>query len=272
MRRFVVGGLLAAVLVSAAGAADLPVKVPGYTAPPPVQAFSWTGCYIGGNVGGIINSSELAAYPSGAYSAAIVALGTYNYNAKDSAFSGGVQYGCNRQYGQFVLGLDSDFDWAGLNETINASHPANPGIVAYSETITQKLNWYSTTRARLGWAQDRWMFFIDGGLASGRVKSTYFSPPAGGFAYGGSQSKTRYGWAVGGGVEYALSENWFLRGEYLYVDLGKYSYTDLQTPASGAGFTWGTDVDTRFHVARVALSYRFTRAGSLLEWAMGGFR
>ena len=268
MQRFAIGGLLAIMFASAAGAADLPVKAPVYTASP-VQVFSWTGCYIGGNVGGIINSSELTAYPSGAFSPAAVAAGTYNYDANNSAFSGGVQYGCNRQYGQIVLGLDSDFEWTGLNETVSAAHPPVAPLVAYSETITQKLNWYSTTRARLGWAQDRWMFFVAGGLASGRVKSTYFSPPAGGFAFAGSQSKTRYGWTVGGGVEYALSENWFLRGEYLYVDLGKYRYMSNSTPPSG--FTGGTDVDTRAHVARVALSYRFTRAGSLLEWAMGGF-
>ena len=116
------------------------------------------------------------------------------------------------------------------------------------------------------------MIYAAGGLASGQIKSTYLATFPGPLPYSGSENKTRYGWTVGAGTEYALSKNWFLRGEYLYIDLGKFDYTDLQSPAAPAGFTWNTEVQTRAHVARLALTYRFTRAGSMLEWAMGGFK
>lgn len=270
MKRFVIGGLAAVAFAGTAVAADIPVQAPVYKAPV-VHAFSWTGCYVGGHVGGIRNDSELSAYPSGSYAAATVAAGTYSYDVDGTSFTGGGQYGCNYQTGSLVFGLDSSFSWAGIDETVNATHAAVPALVAYSETTTQQVDWYSTSRARLGWAHDRWMIFVAGGLATGRVESTYNSPLAGGVAYSASQSKTRYGWTLGAGLEYALSENWFVRGEYLYVDLGKYSYTSL--PSAGAPtLTWDTAVDTRFHVARIALSYRFTRAPSLLHWAMGGFQ
>ena len=55
----------------------------------------------------------------------------------------------------------------------------------------------------------------------------------------------------------------------MYVDLGKFDYTSFNSPSA---FTWNTEVDTKVHIARIGLSYRFTRAGSLLEWAMGGFK
>lgn len=258
---------------SAADAADLPRAAPAYKAPVAAPAFSWTGCYIGGHVGWMKNDGEVSSGPQAGFSATQIAQNTFTYGADESSFTGGVQYGCNRQYGHWVLGLDSSFSWAGINESFSASrigvnHPD------YTESLTQELNSYWTTRARVGWAHDRWMIFAAGGLATGRVESStatnFVLFPGGVFV--GSESKNRYGWTIGGGVEYALSQNWWLRGEYLYVDLGKYSYTSL---APGPGFgalSWSTKVDTQFHVARVALSYRFTTAGSLLEWAMGGFK
>jgi outer membrane immunogenic protein len=254
-----------------AGAADIP-RAPAYKTPVAPPVFSWTGCYVGGHVGGTRNDSELVAQPTGLFAPAVVAAGTFSYNFDDSHVTAGVQYGCNRQFGNWVLGLDSSYSWSGIDETITAAHPATGALPAYTETLTQEVRWFSTTRGRIGYAWDRWMIFAAGGLATGRIESTYFSPPSGGFSYAGSRAKTRYGWTAGGGVEYALNQNWFLRGEYLYVDLGDYSYTAFQTPPVPAGFTWGVNVDTKFHVARVALSYRFTNAGSFIEWGLGGFR
>jgi outer membrane immunogenic protein len=273
MKRIALGALSVFVLAGAASAADMPLKAP-YVAPPP--AFSWTGCYVGGNVGGIKNDSRLTSSPSGDYlpilTPAQLAGDTYTYDATGTAVTAGANWGCNRQYGSIVLGLDSDFNWTGINESINANHPLNVpvGLQTYTEAITQKLTYFSTTRARLGWAHDRFMVFVAGGLASGKVKSDYLAtfPTA---TYSGSENKTRYGWTIGGGAEYALSQNWFLRGEYLYIDLGKFDYTNLQTPGP-SGFTWNTEVETKAHIARLALTYRFTRAGSMLEWAMGGFK
>lgn len=274
MRRLALGLLAAALAGGAVSAADM--RAPVYKVPPPPPSFSWTGCYVGGNAGYIKNDSRLTASPSGDYLTAFtpagIAAGTYAYGFDDADFTGGVQIGCNRQYGSWVIGLDSDFNWTGISQSASATHPA--GILdPYNETLTQKLAWFSTTRLKIGWAQDRWMIFAAGGLASGRVESTYQSTFSlnGGFL-AGSEEKTRYGWTIGGGVEYALSQNWFLRGEYLYLDLGDFNYTSVQFGNPAPGFTWNTEVDTTAHVARLALTYRFTTAGSPFEWAAGGFR
>jgi outer membrane immunogenic protein len=143
-------------------------------------------------------------------------------------------------------------------------------VGAHVETLTHKLTWFSTTRARIGRAHDRWMIFAAGGLASGHIKSSSYLSGGGADIYSGAEDKTRYAWTVGSGVEYALSQNWFLRGEYLYIDLGKCDYTSDHVPATTAN--WNTEVNTKVQVARVALTYRFTRAGSPLGCGMGGFK
>jgi outer membrane immunogenic protein len=273
MKRIALGVLSLLALVGVASAADMPLKAP-LAAPPP--AFSWTGCYIGGNVGGIKNDSTLSNDPSGQYLVANTQAqrdrASHSYSFDGSGFTGGVQYGCNRQYGSLVIGLDSDFNWTGLDNTTTATYPPIAPWIGLTETVTQKQSWLSTTRARLGWAQDRWMLFVAGGLASARIESSHTIVFTNGDTFFGSAGKTRYGWTVGGGVEYALTQDWFLRGEYMYVDLGNFSYVSDYLNVPGTGFTWDTNVRTREHIARIGLSYRFTRAGSLLEWAMGGFK
>lgn len=248
-------------------------KAADFKAASPV--FSWTGCYVGGHAGWMRNNSEVSTTPIGAAADLIgpagVRANTYGYHPTGSDFSAGAHYGCSRQFGSWVLGLDSSWSWSGLDEKIDASIP--PGIfVAHRESSTQQVEWFTTTRARAGYAFDRMMVFVAGGLAAGRVSSEFVWDPGavlGGVTMSGSEARTRYGWTIGGGAEYALSDNWFLRGEYLYVDLGKLSY---DAAFLNVAPEWNARVDTGFHTIRLGLSYRFTGAGSLLEWAQGGFQ
>ena len=270
MKQLAFGSLFAAVVmtVGAASAADLGRPAPVYKAPP-VQVFSWTGCYIGGNAGGIFNDSNVTANPTVPGAPFTDNASSFNFSSTD--FTAGVVYGCNKQVSQnFVFGLDSDFNWTNLSDSVTSLRPASGGRAAYTQSITQDLDWFSTTRVRLGWASDRWMVFAAGGLASGKIKSSYADLEAGGRTFTGSDSTWKYGWTIGGGLEYALSQNWFLRGEYLYLDLGKTNYQSLSnTAASG---TWLTEVDTKAHVARAALTYRITNESSWFGWAANGFR
>jgi outer membrane immunogenic protein len=272
MKQLVFGSFVAAAVAAAgiANAADLPRRpAPVYKAPPP-QVLPWTGCYVGGVAGGIFNRSDVTSGPS--VPGAPFTNNVSSFDLNDTDFTAGVVYGCNYQFNpSFVIGTDSDFSWSGLNESVGFAHAAAGGRNAYTGTVTQDLEWISTTRVRLGWTFDRWMVFAAGGLASGKIKSSYFDAEAlNGRTFTGSDSTWKYGWTIGGGVEYALGQNWFLRGEYLYVDLGNTNYQSLSnTPASG---TWLTEVDTKAHIARGALTYRFTTAPSFYHWVTGGFR
>ena len=77
-----------------------------------------------------------------------------------------------------------------------------------------------------------------------------------GLGFTGADSRTRTGFTVGGGAEYALTKNWLLKAEYLYLDFGKYTFASPNnTPA--AAVAWATNVAAREHVARVGLNYKF---------------
>ena len=215
MKKYLLASVAALGLVAAgaASAADLPSRKGPIAAPVYVPAFSWTGFYVGANAGyawGNVNANGFA-----------------NVGNLDG-FIGGGQVGYNYQIGQFVVGAEADFQGADL------SSGNNLGLVGV------KTEYFGTVRARLGFAVDRFMPYVTGGWAYGNVKT---SIPAIGFS---SDRSHTGGWTLGGGVEYAFTNNIIAGVEYLYVDLGEKNIL-------GAGTKVGTD----FSVVRARLSYKF---------------
>jgi outer membrane immunogenic protein len=209
-------GLLA-LTATGALAADLPRAMPPAKAPVFVPGYSWTGFYAGINGGGAWGRSDWSGFGS------------------DTDVSGGlvgVTAGYNWQTGNLVFGLEGDIDWTSIKGSFtNAACPTG------CET---KNNWLGTVRGRLGYAFDRVMPYITGGLAVGDVKATQ--------AGVGSVSDTNAGWTIGAGVEAALAANWTAKLEYLYVDLGDVG-CNVCIPAS--------NVDFRTHVVRAGVNLRF---------------
>jgi outer membrane immunogenic protein len=208
-------------LAGAAYAADLarPQPVPYYPkaavyAPP----FSWTGLYLGINGGGAFGSSSWDSTGSRNISGGVVG-GTLGYNY---------------QFGQAVVGVEGDLDWAGISgNTSNAC----PGGCKTSDT------WLSTVRGRLGYAADRFMPYVTGGAAFGDIRAQ---------APGLAQStSTQAGWTLGGGLEAALTTNWTAKVEYLYVDLGSFN-CGLNC---GAGVT--NNVSFHTNLLRAGVNYKF---------------
>jgi outer membrane immunogenic protein len=221
MKRLFVAFAGMMVLTGAAAAADLSRPPPVY---PRAQVFvppsyDWTGFYFGINGGGGFGSSSWNSTGSRDVSGGVV----------------GSQLGYNRQIGQAVFGVEGDLDWSDINGSSN-----NLCAAGCKTTNT----WLSTVRGRLGYAADRFMPFVTGGVAFGNIEA---STP--GFPQGGAD---RTGWTLGGGLEAALVSNWTAKVEYLYVDLGNFN-CGLNC---GAGLT--TD-NVSFHanVLRAGLNYRF---------------
>lgn len=221
MRR-VLASTIAVLTLSAvfAQAADLPRQAPPARAPAQfAPGYSWTGFYIGINGGYGWGDSDWSGFAS---------------NAEPSGGLVGGTLGYNWQSGPLVLGLETDAAWSDLRGSFT-----NPACPQGCET---RNNWLATVRGRLGYAIDRVMPYVTGGLAVGDIELT--RP---GFV---GASDTRAGWTVGAGLEAAIAGNWTAKVEYLYVDLG-----DIACTAAACGTA--TNADLRASVVRAGVNLRF---------------
>ncbi len=186
-------------LAPVAQAADLPIKA-AQVLPPPLPM--WQGAYVGIHLGAAWQdaNNEYTQVNHGQYAS----VGTSN-----TSFIGGGQIGYNWQSGTWVYGVEADI--SGLSGSGGGSASARG--TAY--TADNKINWLSTFRGRIGYAPSNWMIYLTGGLAIGGVNNTWSSRYA-----VKSESKTRVGWTIGGGLEYLVNPNWTVAVEGLYVDLG----------------------------------------------------
>jgi outer membrane immunogenic protein len=194
MRRLMIASTSAIALLALSGAGQaadiLPTKAPPMMVPAVAPGFSWTGLYVGVNGGGAWGRSYWDSAGAFDLSGGLVG-GTLGYNY---------------QIGSAVLGIEGDGDWTDISGSgANAGCPLG---------CTTSNSWLATVRGRLGYAADRFLPYITGGAAFGNIKASTPGFPGG--------SATNAGWTAGAGIEYAISRNWSLKAEYLYVDLGHF--------------------------------------------------
>ncbi len=249
-------------------AADLsyPVKEPPIAA---VPVFSWTGFYIGANVG---FGGDKFNYPFRAFQRQLQAEAPAlessiagNLNLNSSGFFGGGQIGYNYQFANNVVaGIEADFEWSGIEGKLaGAALFTAPGVVGNASfDIGSEIEWFGTVRGRLGYTWDRVLLYATGGAAYGKVKS-HASFNANGLV--GplpaviSASDTQWGWTAGAGLEYALAPNWSFKTEYLYVDLGSHTVFNSAVDDVANGFfsSASMDVSTKLHTVKAGVNYRF---------------
>jgi outer membrane immunogenic protein len=209
-------------MAAPAFAADLPVKARSYQQP--IFAPSWTGFYIGGQVGyahGEWDNTPLFG-DVGAFIPGVPVA-----NASGDGITGGLHVGYNYQMSNWVLGIEADFNWPSINN--NSPYVVNPQIpaVTLAYNIASRVEHYGTVRARLGYAAlPNTLLYVTGGWAYGETKTEIagygnFSQQA--FVTGSSQ--THSGWTVGVGVDYMLTANWILGAEYKHIDLGSETFS-----------------------------------------------
>lgn len=247
----------------AAQAADMPQ----YTPPPVVTAvpsWDWTGFYAGINAGyGWSGSNDVninVVNPGGFFTPCLNAGACPRGISYDrDGFVGGAQVGYNWQIDQFVLGVEADIDYSDMGGS--SSMRTNvagfaPGVFNASTDI----NWLATLRGRAGFAVDRALFYATGGLAAGGVEDSFrWGFPAIPQVYTGSDSDTKWGWVAGGGIDYAVTENFILGAEVLYFDLGSSTIAGRAVSpfVSPAGSSMSADFDHNGVIARARASYKF---------------
>jgi outer membrane immunogenic protein len=253
--------------VSAAGAADLPrrsapIAPAPYFAPAPV--FNWTGFYAGVNAGVGFRSAPATSVSYAGFTAP--APGTaYPGSAGSSAgFTGGAQLGYNWQFqNNLVVGLEGDLEYIGRRSTSGPVLPANPGTPYFAYTPgTGGSRWIATVRPRLGYAVDRALLYVTGGLAFGSVGGggsvTYVDTTPTAYTYANnSSSSTKVGWAAGAGAEYAITPNLIGRVEYLYASLGSKSLAYAAPVGAPVGSSFSASSRNNVSLLRAGVNYKF---------------
>ena len=266
----ILSAVVSLAMAASASAADL-AQQPAPVAPAPV-APTWTGFYLGGNIGGVVeNASGTSDFtdtnptnPSNPQSDSF----------SNSGFLGGVQAGYNWQFAPlWVAGIEADWDWTntGYNfcrQTDAGSIPCIPNLDGF-ETISSKTDWLATLRGRLGVTWGNWLFYGTGGAAWGRINTTLSlnclpdAPVAGCGASStlplfasSSTSTTASGWVAGLGAEWMLATNWSVRAEWLHIDLG--SINDSLPTAGSSGIQTAVWSRTeKFDEFRFGVNYLF---------------
>ena len=217
-----------ALLTTTALAADLPSRrAPPVYVPPPIPVFTWTGLYVGGQVGYQFGRSN--AFATANNGAGLAAAGSspngvvggahvgYNFSTQSLPFLGGFGgFGG----GGLVVGIEGDADGSNYERTY-----AIGGIADHAREDIQ-----GSIRGRVGLAYDRVLFYATGGAAFGDLHNGYTNTING---LTDSLDHTRVGYTVGGGIEYAITNNWSLRAEYRYTDYG--TFTDNLAGSTGGG-------------------------------------
>ncbi len=275
IKSLVTTSVIAIAAASAAQAAD--VVIPRETAPAVISAapaYSWTGFYLGAQIGGRSMKSD-----------------NFSNDFKFSGMIGGLYTGYNIDLGSgVVFGLDTDVSFVGKKDTVNygehtvggvfnktaeditkilteAKIPVKDGLRvasgdAYTESVTLKEKWSGATRVRIGFAADRIMPYIAGGVAYTQIQGisaievkkavdTSANPSAdsGKLVASGNvydETKTLVGFTLGAGVDFAMTDNVLLRAEYRYSDYGKKKY-----------FKDTAELQYRVNDFRVGVAYKF---------------
>ena len=254
IRYFYRVGLVAMLLLGAAA---------GSASRAEAQAFNWSGFYAGINTGYGWGSSDAVVTGinpgwTAEYQAFWPVAGRRSMNPEGPL--GGVQVGYNIHRGSMLVGIEADAQYMRLRDTSDSGifpgpFPAQPGhnTRIYDSFETRSL---FTLRLRGGWTSGAALFYATGGLAAAKIEATRnFSALAGTDPIIGRASSTELGWVIGAGLEYAVTEKWSFKTEYLFV-----KFDDIAVRADSrvvAGEFINSDMDMKAHILRVGLNYRF---------------
>ena len=264
MKKMLAGITGAALMAITPGnAADL--GRPVYKAPPPVPApvrvFSWTGCYIGGNIGwgwgrdtvSIPNVAEITGEPE------LTGVSAPSETGNTSGVLGGGQVGCNYQFApNWVIGVEGDGEAANIKGDATHSDSFTNPLTGAPETVTgtthRQTDWIASATGRLGWTWDRVMLYAKGGAAWVGAK---YSADLRAFDEQIETSVTPLGWTVGGGVEWAFWNNWSAKVEYDYYDFSTRNLSLGGTIAGAPEVLPGVNIKETIQTVKVGINYRF---------------
>jgi opacity protein-like surface antigen len=276
MSRVFAVGMAVTLFGGSAVAADLTYKAPVKAEPAAAPAFSWTGCYVGGHVGGGWGTRDISR-PSGFIlpptnpfftflNGTPFGVNSLNESVSASGLLGGAQAGCKYQFAQdWVIGFEGEYS----RTQLTGDHQVSLTPIPFFQSVTLPANlhvqtdWIASATATLGYSLNGLLFYGKGGAAWTRNKY--------GIAVGGPEfadlpqadfraQDRRTGWTAGAGIEYPFANNFSTKLEYDYYDFGSRNlpFTDQMSSSPGS-----VDIRQRIHAVKLGLDYYLWNAPPL---------
>jgi outer membrane immunogenic protein len=251
---FAIATALAITAAPSARAADLPLKA----ATPFVERFSWTGCYLGGHLGGGFARKDITD-PVQLVQDSFLGLGTTTDVTTASTSPRGVviggQIGCDYQFApSWVIGIEGAASGSTMKGSTTVGLPlGNPDTAL----VQAKTDFLTSVTARFGYTFDNVLFYGKGGVAMAAdrydVTGSFAGTP---FGFVGLEN--RIGWVAGGGVDWAFSPHWSASFEYDYYGFG-HNTIAMSDPVNV--FLGNVDVRQNIQVVKAGLNFHIWGPG-----------
>jgi opacity protein-like surface antigen len=248
---FATAAALTVSIASAASAADLPLK----SQAPYVPSFTWTGCYLGGSLGGGFAQKDITdpvQLVQDSFSGAPVTDGITTANLSPRGVVIGGQIGCDYQFApSWVIGIEGFAAGSTMKGSSNVLLPLGAPDVA---SVEAKTDFLTSVTARLGYAFDHVLVYGKGGFALAgdkySVSGVATTDPGGPFNFQGLEN--RIGWTAGAGVEWLFTQHWSVNLEYDYYGFGTRSVAMFEPTNAFLG-----NVDIKQNIQVVKLGFNF---------------
>jgi outer membrane immunogenic protein len=245
MKRLLLSATALVALTAATSAADLPSRIASAPIVAAVPVFTWSGFYVGAQVGHAWSEIDTRASFADLNEAG---------DFEADGLVGGAHAGFNYQFGSVVVGVEGDIEAAGIDGERRFADLFGAGLVD-TLAVESQINVQGSIRARLGLALDRALIYATGGVALAHVENTYtttFNPAVPVSPDVESFESTEWGWTLGAGLEYAVTDHLTGRVEYRYT-----KFDTIRNAPSDDNPGPLFDNDAEQHTVRAGVSYRF---------------
>jgi opacity protein-like surface antigen len=254
---FAEAAALLVMLTAPAIAADLPLK-----AEPVIPRFSWTGCYLGGHIGGGRGSKEMTdpvQLVQDTLSGGPVTTGITTVTTSPTGAVIGGEIGCDYQFaGNAVIGIEGTATGTTMRGSALVGLPA-AGLPPESALVQSTNDFLASVTGRIGYAFDTILLYGRGGFA---VAGDKYDVSGGDFAGLGpfhfQGADNRYGWIVGGGVDWAFTPHWSMNVEY---DFYKFGSGGILMTDQFSGLTGIVNVKQTVQVIKVGFNFHINGSG-----------
>jgi len=233
------------------------------------EQIDWTGFYVGLNAGAALGTAKMDFDPSGSFLGPVagdIRDGNFWRGTRDldsTSMTGGLQAGYQKKHDNLLFGLEAEINYLGLRDDSSVTATVPVSGTPYRLDQSVQTDFFASLRPRLGYVPESFsgdlLLFATGGvtLTHAQIKQKFTQLNNTYSSQGLSEDRMLIGWVAGGGLEYALSQQWSVKAEYLYASLGSVESASSPGSAGFTAFTTNNQADLTAHIIRVGTAFHF---------------